>query len=72
MDNKDNTRLIFLKAIEPFLSHESYRNMANNIDIIEERLAVAGYFGELVQDLIKHAENNAHNKDYMKRQGVRK
>lgn len=56
MPESKDKRLIFLEAIQPFLSPENYRNVATNIDIIEQRLASQGYLGNYVKELEKQLE----------------
>ena len=55
MPEKDK-RLIFIEAMEPFLSSESRSQVACNIDIIEQRLANEGYWSRLVQRFQKEIE----------------
>jgi hypothetical protein len=50
MPDKD-TRLIFIEALEPFLSDESRSRITSNVDIIEQRLAEEWYFGRFIKKL---------------------
>jgi len=47
----EDTRLIFLEVIKPFLNEESCKNVEINIDYIESRLAYEGYWGRYTKKL---------------------
>ena len=49
----EDTRLIFLEVIKPFLNEESCKNVEINIDYIESRLAYEGYWGRYTKKLTR-------------------
>jgi hypothetical protein len=54
-----DSRKLFFEAIKPFLGNDCYRSIANNIDILENRLIENEYQDVYVKKLIGKIDRDA-------------